>query len=98
LVEEKDKYIFKYQHQKLLTDIHPKSEEIYKHLSELAKENRLHMKSVQDNIAWSRCERTINTIVEKNYQEILKMVSPEQVEKLIKQRERERVREHLKIR
>ena len=98
LIKEKEQFVFEYQKQKLLIDIRHDKEKIYKRLEELEKENRLHMKSVQDDIRWSKCERTLDIIVEHNFEQVLKHVTPEQTKKLLERLERKKARERSRIR
>jgi ATP-dependent exoDNAse (exonuclease V) alpha subunit len=97
LIERKDMTILEYQRQKLLVDIRPDKEKILNRLSELDKENRAHKGLVQDDIMRSRSQRALDIVTERNFGEILKSVTPKQAKDLAKLRERESIREKLRI-
>lgn len=93
LETDKEAFTLEYQRQKLLAEINPNSQRIQEELTQLDKKSRSHEQSVQDKIARTQSERTIDIVTERKFQEILKDVSPEQAKKLIEYRERERKRE-----
>jgi len=77
---EKDNFELEYQRQKLLAELRPDGQKIFEKLTELSGGNH-----------WqSQSERILNIITERNFQEILNGIQPEQAEKLIQRRERER--------
>ena len=96
LTEEREAFLLEYQRHKLLADISPNREAIQNYLNKLEKENQAHRKSVQDDLARLRCQRTLATVTEHSFQRILDDVTPEQAYKLIKQRDRERELDRIK--
>ena len=52
---------------------------------------------MQDNLARLRCQRALDTITERDFQEILSKAKPEHTQALLEQREREREHERLRM-
>ena len=89
LAYEKEVFRQEYQRLKLLAEISPDGQKISNRLSELEKESRLQNHSTQERIFRTQSERLLDIITERNFQEILQDMRPEQVENLIRQRQRE---------
>ena len=96
LKEQREACLLDYQWQKLYAELNPDKQEIYNYLAKLEKDNRLQRQSVQDNLARLRCERVLDVITERNFQEIVKQAPPEKAQALMERYERERERERLR--
>lgn len=83
LEADKEVFALEYQRQKLLAEISPDKQDIQNELARLDKEVRTQGQSIQDRISRTQSERTLDIVTERNFQEILKDVSPEQAKKLI---------------
>jgi len=97
LTAEKDIFMFEYQRQKLLAGISPHEQSIQERLLQLDREE-LHTLTAQEKIARVRSGRILDRITEHSFQRILDEATPEQAYRLIQLHERERAREHQKIR
>ena len=99
LVTEKDIFRLEYQKQKLLAGVNPNGQQMQKELELLDKKSSLNL-SVKEKLAFTRCQHIFEVVPERSFQRILDDLQPEQAYKLIKQRERERVRkfEHIRYR
>lgn len=93
LIEEKESFMIEYQRQKLLADISPERQKIQDRLTRLDKESLRQRQSPKDNIAWARNEWKLDDVSERNFQEILKQVNPEQARAFIERSGRESERE-----
>jgi len=96
LQEEKAAVQLEYQRQKLLAELSPDRQKIHDRLNELEKESRLPVQSIQDNLAWLRCQRALDSITQRDFQEIVRHAPPDKVQALIELRERERERERMR--
>ena len=96
LAEEQKTLLFEYQQQKLFADVRPDWQDIYSHLAELEK-GQPRGQSIQDNLARLRCERALDTITERDFQEIVNKAKPEQTQALFELRESERERERMRV-
>jgi hypothetical protein len=93
LTAEKDIFMLEYQRQKLISAINPNVQKIQDELGRLDKHEYSQGQSVQEQMSRARAERALNLVTERNFQAILEEVEPQQAERLIRQRERELVRE-----
>ena len=91
LAEEKEAFLLEYQWQKLYVELNPDRQRIYDRLDELEKDSH----SVQDNLARLRCERALDVVTERNFQEIVRQAPPEKVQALLERKEQERELERL---
>jgi len=89
LAEEKEAFLLEYQWQKLYAELNPDRQDIHDHLAKLEKESRQHSQSVQDNLARLRCERALDVVTERNFQEIVRQAPPEKVQALLERKEKE---------
>jgi len=96
-VAEKDVFMHEYQRQKLLVGLSADGQEVQEKLSHLDK-NALQKLSAHQKLAYMKSSRVLENITQKSFQRILDELTPEQAYRLIRQRERERVREHLRYR
>jgi len=97
IVAEKEVFMFEYQQQKLLAGISPGGQIIKDKLSQLDKESMQQL-SAQGKTSYMRSMHVLDIVTERSFQRILDDVKPEQQRKLIRQRERERAWEHIRIR
>ena len=92
LAAEREAFLLEYQWQRLYAELNPDRQEIYDYLDKLEKDSRLQRQSVQDNLARLRCQRTLDSITERDFHEIVNKANPEQAQALIELRELERER------
>jgi len=95
LTAERDSFMLEYQRYKALIEFRPNNREIQDYLEKLDK-NTLQKLSVREKNAYIRSMRTLDTINERNFQEILKNLHFEQGQELVRLRERERERDRLR--
>ena len=84
-----------YQRQRELARISPYAREIQERILELDKEKE-RTATPQESIMQMQSERTLDRVNEQSLREILKNMRPEQAQKIVRQRELERVREHVR--
>jgi len=97
LVHEKDVFAFEYQRHKLFLEIVHDGQKIKEDLLNLNKK-AVQGLSAKEKLAYTQSERLLEMITERSFQRILDELAPEQAYKLIKLRERERAKEHERIR
>jgi hypothetical protein len=90
LKQQQENILFEYQHQKLLADISHDKQKIYNRLSELEKQSRPQKQSAQYAIMQADNQRLLDTISQRNFERILRELSPEKQKALEKLREHER--------
>jgi hypothetical protein len=82
ITAEKEVFKLEYQRQKLLAEISQNNKEVQERLRQLAKETCLQIEHVRDNLARRRSEGVLDTVTERNFDEILKELRQEQVKAL----------------
>lgn len=92
LTAEKETIKVEYQRQKVFAELRADWQKIWERLRELAKETRLRIQSVREDLQRRKAERVLDTITERSYREIMKGVSPKQGRKF--QEQKERYKEH----
>jgi len=97
LVVEKDTFMLEYQRHKLFLEFAHDGQKIKEDLLNLNKK-AMQSLSAKEKLAYTQSERLLEMITERSFQRILDELAPEQAYKLIKLRERERAREHERIR
>jgi len=88
-IEEKERYRFEYQRQKLLADISEDKNKIQAILKQMEPQRE----PIRERLARIQSERFLDIVTEKNFRTILEQAAPDQQRQLISQRERERNRE-----
>jgi len=97
LVVEKDTFMLEYQRHKLFLELAHNGQKIKDDLSSLNKK-AVQSLTAKEKLAYTQSERLLEMITERSFQRILDELAPEQAYKLIKLRERERAREHERVR
>ena len=90
LVEAIEKIMLEYQRQKLLTETRPDKYEIQYRLTQLSTETCLQYQLERDKLAWTRNERTIDMVTDRNFEKITADIPEEQRKVLIKRRRYDR--------
>ncbi|MCL2049326.1 MAG: MobA/MobL family protein [Defluviitaleaceae bacterium] len=93
LKAEQEKILLGYQRQKLLADISCDKQKIYNRLRELERQQKPQKPSAQYAIMRAENERLLDSISKRNFEIILKDLTPEQQKALIKLQEHEKIRE-----
>jgi len=97
LAREKDVFLLEYQRHKLFLELVHDGQKIKEDLLNLNKK-AMQSLSAKEKLAYTQSERLLEMIAERSFQRVLDEVTPEQAYKLIKLRERERAREHERVR
>ena len=97
LTHEKDVFAFEYQRHRLFLELTHDGQKIKEDLLNLNKK-AVQGLSAKEKLAYTQSERLLEMITERSFQRILDELAPEQAYKLIKLRERERAREHERVR
>jgi len=91
--EKKNIFMIEYQRQKLLAELNPNEQNIYDKLEELNQGNSA--QTTRERLSRVQSERVLDIVTEHNFDEILKDMQPNQIEKLIKNRLQEIEREYI---
>jgi len=98
LVADRERILLEYQRQKSFVDISEDKQEIKECLKQLEPQNI----TPRERLARLQCERTLESVTEKNFRAILEKATPQQRQRLIAERDRaiefERMRERNRAR
>ncbi|MCL2810469.1 MAG: MobA/MobL family protein [Clostridia bacterium] len=92
-IENRGVILMEYQREKLLAEISPEAQQI----KDLLKQSVPQGESIRERLARTQNERTFDLVTEKNFRAIVEQVNPAQAQRLIAQREREKVREITRV-